>query len=166
MEDGLGLGGEADLALARDLARDVVGQVAPEELPLFEAISDAQLGRRRPRLPRGAADRVLGFGLEDGIQLLTPAILATTLEVVKHVAGDLGASGFEAVRLRLARAIRRRPPPPAQTPGSGLPGLSDADLAELRSLVLRRSKELKVPAAKAELLADAVVGRIAVSREE
>ena len=51
--------------LVEEIARDLVGQIAPHELPLFRATSAAYFRRSaRSFKTQGARDEMLGFGTE------------------------------------------------------------------------------------------------------
>ncbi|MEV4478469.1 hypothetical protein [Micromonospora coxensis] len=92
---------------AEELARRVIGRVAPEETEIFAVVRDAY--RRDPgRLtgPGDGRDRMLGFGIEAAAALLTPLVLGISAEVVRHLA--LEAVGAIEVRDRLRRLLGRR----------------------------------------------------------
>jgi hypothetical protein len=63
--------------LATDVARDLVGQLAPEEMPLFRATSEAYLKDPQKVLKEHTGeDEMLGFGTGEVVSLLTPVALA------------------------------------------------------------------------------------------
>ena len=60
--------------LITDVARDLVVKVAPHELPLFPATSQAYFENPEKVLEKQKSeDTMLGFGLEAGAVFLTPA---------------------------------------------------------------------------------------------
>jgi hypothetical protein len=143
------------------LSYELVCEVAPEELPLFQSYSRAfvdnsELTEQRPE----SSGRVLGFGIEEVLVPLTPLIMTIVVEVVRHVAGKLGdaaASELEhGATQALHRVFRVRGGPPGDRPAA----LTQSQLAEVRRLVIEKAGELKMPRARATLLADAVVGRL------
>jgi hypothetical protein len=142
---------------AAELARELVASLAPQELPLFGAVSRAFLeAGGEVRQGRGGGDEVLGFGLAEAAALLTPAALAVSVAVGRHLAEEIRkafvaeASGFVAAQLR--RLFRREPA--AVT-------LTQAQLAQVRAIALEAAGRVRLPADRAALLADALVGRLA-----
>jgi hypothetical protein len=146
-----------------ELARASVERAAPEELPLFGPTSEAYL-EDPSRLDRdGGGDRMLGFGAEAAMVLVTPAALSVARDVVTFVVAQVRArlkdEGEGAVQGVLDRIFGRRKPdaPPQPKP----PELSDEQLDRVRALALEKARQLKLPEAKAELLADSIVGSLA-----
>jgi len=63
--------------LVADLARDMVAEIAPQELPTFRAQSEAYF-KDPERALKGQAgkDDMLGFGVGAAVTFLTPVVLA------------------------------------------------------------------------------------------
>ena len=79
-----------DTQLIIDLSRDLLAQVAPQELPLFRAASQAyQSDPDALSKSGGEKDEMLGFGAGEVAALLTPAVLLITSEVVKFLAEEV-----------------------------------------------------------------------------
>jgi hypothetical protein len=136
----------------RDLARRVIEQVAPEELPVFGVVEQAY--RRNPAkvLAGGRGrDEMLGFGVEFAGVLLTPVALAAITEVIRYLAGAVvGAVGIkEWLRRRLHRGST-----------ADLPQLSTEQLVQVREIVLAKALQAGVKEGRAKLLADAVAGAL------
>ncbi len=149
------------------LARAGVERAAPEELPLFGPTSEAfledpaSLGRQR------GGDQVLGFGVETALVLVTPAALSVARDVVTFVANQvrarLASEGEGAVQRTLDRIFGGDKAPadtatPAEPPP---PELSDEQLERVHALALEKARLLRLSDAKAELLADSIVGSLA-----
>jgi hypothetical protein len=163
-----------------DIVRDVVRELAPEELAVFEPVAERwRRGGRRPERSPGAA---VGFGVEDVLlaQLAFPVVTAAVGEVL----GDLSLD-----RLR-ARRRGRRPDagpesvaagPAAQSshPQAAPPELAGPEAAragghaaadaltpqqrlDLREACLRHAVTLGMSPARAALLADAVLGSLTI----
>lgn len=161
---------EKDHDLLCDLARPLVTQFAPaEEGELFELLSTAYLadpgvadgGRRGPG--------PLEFGWPETMVLLTPVAVAAVTEVVRFVV-DAGLRRgqrvtAEAVRRILAPGDAGRVGPAGGKQVGSTAGeqpvleLTGAEWAEIRQLVERAAVRGGVPAPRAALIADAVVGR-------
>ncbi|WP_157740302.1 hypothetical protein [Micromonospora auratinigra] len=151
-------------AAAAELARRVVDRVAPEEGEIFDVVREAY--RRDPaRLAASAdgRDRMLGFGLEGTVALLTPLALGIGVEVVRQL--SLEAVGALEVGDRLRGVLRRRraaDPPAALAPApeSAEPAPAAADHARIREVVLTRCRQAGVDPDRADLIADAVIGAL------
>jgi hypothetical protein len=91
-----------------DVVRDVVAQVAPEELPLVEGLSqfdDDTVVRRlthrsRPREP-------LGFGLDEVAVLVAPVVWIAVEEAVRRTVDSAVAGAAKGLTARLRRLGRR-----------------------------------------------------------
>jgi hypothetical protein len=155
---------DADITM---LARNVIGQVAPEELGVFDSVAQGWASgtdqRRKGRSP-GAS---VGFGLEALLmsQLVFPIITGALGDV-------LGTSITERAKPR-RRAAKRAAKTgaaagagdvaggqaKADSDGSGaLPALSPAQFEALRTACTEHATALGLAQDKAHLLADAVVG--------
>lgn len=152
-----------DDALVLELARATVERAAPEELPLFGPTSEAFL-EDPARLEReGGGDRMLGFGAEAAMLLITPAALQVARDVFNFVAAQVRSrlrdEGEGAIQGTLDRIFGKRGEAAAAEPKP--PELSDEELVRVREVALEKAKLLKLPEAKAELLADSLVGSLA-----
>jgi hypothetical protein len=156
-----------DAAVA-DAAREIVARVAPQEMPLFRATSEAYFADpERALAERKPKDEMLGFGVEAAALLLTPVII----DVVRRVATALLNSAGDAVEKEGSEAVggfvhklfhRGKD----ESDGEGVakadvPDLSPDQLQEVREIAYSRALELDVPEDRAGLLADAVVGSLA-----
>lgn len=147
--------------LVREISVDVVEQVAPEELPVFEetaseyfADPDAVLNPRR-------RDEAVGFGLD--AVLATPLVLA----VVTHVLQYLGSVVVEAIDgevrpwlVRVVRRLLRRKDAPEVVTRGPVPRLTPEQVMAVRDVARARARALGVQDEQADLLADAIVGRL------
>jgi hypothetical protein len=152
--------------LVADLARRLVADTAPQELPLFRATSaayfrdpDEVLAQRKGR------DEMLGFGVEAAVVLLTPAALEVAKSVVSFVAmrlrGAAERGAGELIDEKVAAVFAKlRGEKPKEHEA---PDLDDAELAEVRRVAFEKARQLDVPEDKASLLADSVVGSLATA---
>jgi hypothetical protein len=137
--------------------RELLGRVAPSELPLLDETVDAFL--TRPSRPRAARDEPLGFGGPE-LAVVTHAALWATFQalafardIAKKAAQEEGAS-----RLRRALArVRRTPQQQADLT------LTSDQLRAVRRTTHDTATEAGLPERDASLLADAVVGRLVAS---
>jgi hypothetical protein len=152
--------------LIAEMSKDVVAEVAPDELPLFRMNSTAYFKNPKKALESTEAkDDTLGFGIEALVPLLTPIVIAVVSEVITHLEQSLSthlASGAEGVvggglRSVFKRGGKEAAAAPAQAQ------LSQAQLAEVRDIAFRKARQLKLPESQAKMLADSVVGGLVVA---
>jgi hypothetical protein len=106
---------QVDIQPQTELARSVVSEIAPSELPLFEIMSRSFAANpRRVRIRRGG-DEELGFGIAESAMLVTPVALAA----IREIALFLAHAAADAVAARITRLFRR---------DSGTPPLTDTQL--------------------------------------
>ncbi len=150
--------------LIAEMSRDVVADVAPDELPLFGMNSTAYFKNPKKALEsREGQDDPLGFGIEAVIPLLTPVIIAVVTEVITHLEQSLSshvASGAEGLVGSGLRSIFKRGAKGAAAPAAQL---SPAQLAEVRDIAFKKARQLKLPETQAAMLADSVVGGLVVA---
>jgi hypothetical protein len=139
------------------IALDVIARVAPAELSLFQAFSDADAnGLQGTSARRGRSDKVLRFGIPDAVALVTPVVLIVANEIVRYFTEEAA----KASTTRLQRFLRRRRHAPSQTAepddeGNSL--LTPAHEAEVRRIVLEAANRSELSEERAEELADAVI---------
>ena len=141
----------------RDVVRDVVAEAAPEELPVIAGLSrfdEDEAARRFSRRARG--DQTLGFGMAEAVVLVTPVVWTAVHETVAKMADAATDSILARARSAIRRMLRRR------KPAAPLPRFGSAELAEVRRRVLELAQETGLKPNRATLLADSVVGRLAL----
>jgi hypothetical protein len=158
---------QVDDALVAELARAVVRDVAPQEMPLYRANSEAYFKDPEKAL-RGASsgDQMLGFGAGIDVTLLTPIVLAIMSEVVKYLATEVvqsakrqGSGVIDEQVKRLFNRFRTAPASTASAAASEAPAPLTVDqLARVRSIAFDTARRLKLPPDQAQLLADSTVG--------
>ncbi|MDQ6774494.1 MAG: hypothetical protein M3024_16190 [Candidatus Dormibacteraeota bacterium] len=143
-----------------EVSRVLVTRLAPEELPLFHALSGLYLANPAG-LERGGRERdeVLGFGVEGASMLVTPVVLTTVAEVVKHVVEQLAVTGALQGLGSAGSALHRVFHLSRGAPAA--PALTAAQLAAVRQVALEKATAMRLPQARAGLLADAIVGSLA-----
>ncbi|MBW4717281.1 hypothetical protein [Saccharothrix obliqua] len=141
-----------------DVVRDVVGRVAPEEVPVVDALAALDPGVVSRRVVRAGARREpLGFGLGDVAVVVTPVVWVA----VEHIVTRLTDSAADSLVDRLRRLVRRRR---AVEPVVVLP-LSPEQLAEVRRKAVEIGVRRGLAVAEAEAIADAIVARLALGDE-
>lgn len=155
----------AEQALVRIVARDILQQIAPYEVPLYEATSAAYFADPARALKAARTrDAALGFGTDPFSILFTPLVLQVVSEIVP-VLGSIAKKTAETVIgdevSRIIKGMFKRfhdsEPDPAAT-------LSHEQLAQIHLTVIEAGKKLKLPSDKARTLADAVIVQFVVRR--
>jgi hypothetical protein len=138
-----------------DVVRDVVSQVAPEEVTVVQALGQLKPDRVAGLL-RGRREERLGFGLVDAAALVTPVVWIAVDEVSRS-AVEAGIHGFgPRLAARIRRLLRIRPPLP-----SSVPPLSPGQLDAVHARVLDGASAAGLDPAVRAALADHVVARLA-----
>jgi hypothetical protein len=155
---------DADITM---LARNVIGQVAPEELGVFDsAAQEWSSGNNRRRKGKSPGASV-GFGLEAVLlsQLIFPIISGALGDVlgtgITDRAKPKGRAARRAAKAGVAAGTADDTSGQAKIDGDGsggLPALTPAQLEALRAACTQHAITLGLASDKAHLLADAVVG--------
>ncbi|MFE4256132.1 hypothetical protein ACFRU3_43255 [Streptomyces sp. NPDC056910] len=144
----------------RDVVRDVVVQVAPDEVVLVEGLlvlDDASVVRR---LSGRGKQEPLGFGLAEAAALATPVVWLVLNQVASTLAGA-AAQGAIRQSGRWLKRVVRRPLPPAV-----LPPLDRDQLAEIHRHVLDVAVQRGAAVERAQELADAVVAALVLAQPD
>lgn len=148
------------------LAKDVVGTMAPAELPLFNTLSREYARDPDRALKAGAGqDEVLGFGVELGL-LLTPAVIAVAETVIKFVAAEILKIGQQAAGTAVDSTVHElvsRAVSGSSAKAANHATFSAEQLAEVRKIALGRALSLHLDRDQADRLADAMVARLATA---
>ncbi len=155
---------QPDDELVRDLARVMVVEAAPDELPVFPALADAYFAdpARALRAPRRRDSRgdPLEFGAAEVVVLVTPVAIAVASGVVQDLAAELARNAATRVTQAVRRLLRLADGERAQPGEVGL-ALTGERCAEIRANVFDTAVAYGLSQDEAGLLADAVVGRLA-----
>lgn len=156
----------ARTTLVTEVARDVLSEIAPQEMPIFAATSKAYFADPAAALQQlRAKDDVLGFGMDTAAALFTPAILlllSETLEYLTRVAAKATADGLAKEIPDLIKAMFKKfHPSQPQTPSV----LTKEHIAMVHGNILTSAKKLRLPAEKARSLADAVTAQLVLGKE-
>lgn len=153
-----------------DLARPAVARVEPDELPLLEATVAAA---RRPwvRWRASRSEDMLGFGWDESIPAVSMAALGAAQAVLAYLGAQAGEALREeastAIRDRLRGLLRRRALRRAARRASVLDTpLAPEQLRQVRQIAVDKATALGLDRPRAELVADAIVGRLAVAEPD
>ncbi|HJS20075.1 MAG TPA: hypothetical protein VJ785_15110 [Anaerolineales bacterium] len=149
--------------LVSEFAKDLLGELAPQEKALFKPMSEAYF--RDPGKVLAAQqgkDELLGFGAAEAATLITPIVLAVSTEVVhflfqearKAIQSESSSLINETVKSwfsKLQPKEKEESPPP----------LTQEQLEQVREIAIKKARQLKLSEKNTKLLADAIVGGLA-----
>ncbi|MGF1506154.1 MAG: hypothetical protein GYB64_18675 [Chloroflexi bacterium] len=150
-----------DKTLIETLSRDMVRQVAPEELSMFdELMAEYHKDPSPPDLEAQPDDDALGFGLGEVLTAVTPAagaisglLVTFAIEVLKQSLADESADHLRDHIKRMLGILPRTPQTP-RPDSESLRGLHHATMQEALRFGLTEDE--------ARRLADAAVARFAI----
>jgi hypothetical protein len=153
--------------LIADVARDVIAQTEPGELPLFRAIKTEYFKRPVEALKnQSGRDELLGFGMGETVPLLTPAVLVVMSQVVAFLTEVVRQSVVEESASLINERVRRlfKKFRPEETRDELAPApLTREQLVQVHKQAYEKFLELKLSGTRANYLADAVVASLIVA---
>ncbi len=148
-----------------EVAKDLVIQLAPQEKALFQPISESYFKNPEKTLSENKAkDEMLGFGSAEVVTLLTPVILAVSGDVIRFLLAEaqkaVQSESSDLINETVkswfgkfhTKADTKSPPP-----------LTADQLEQVRKVAVQKAKQLKLSDKNTKLLADAIVGSLAIS---
>jgi hypothetical protein len=148
--------------LITELGREQIAHLAPQEMPLYRASSEAYFKDPDKALKgRQGKDEMLSFGSGEAVTFLTPIILAVLSEVVKYLVAEVTKSlrkesstiVDERVKALFKKFRLKKGPPP----------LSPDQLKIVRQVAFDKARQLSLSEEQAGLMADSVVGGLAAA---
>lgn len=151
--------------LVGELSRDMLSEVAPQELPLFRAASQTYF-KNPNAAPRIGGDDMLGFGAGETMSLFAPYVLPAVAEVVKYLAGEIKkAFGEESASLigEKVKSLFKKYRNPDDSKNK-VPPLTAEQLAQVQVIAMKEARRLRLSDKNTKLLANAITGSLAVGR--
>ena len=172
----------ADDELVQALGAELVAQLAPEELPLFDSMVK-QAAHAKGYRGKAAKDQVLGFGGAEAITMLTPVLMQFSQGFWETLLKQVGDTVADQIVQHLSVRFREKfeKPGKAEKDAKGKkdaigsareakPGVAPADplapeltvaaAQRIRKTALLQAERLGLGADQSQLLADAVVGAL------
>lgn len=149
----------ADGVKIHDVVRDVVAEVAAEELPVVAGLvqlDEAAALRRMTR--RKQRPDSLGFGLGEVAVMVTPVVWLAVNEAARRIGNDAGGGVATWVKAAARKVLHRRAAPAV------VPPLTREQLGVVRQLVLETAAQRGLSEQRASVIADAVVARLALAQ--
>jgi len=138
--------------LIRDVVRDAVARLAPDELDDFELVvrtfeASPDAARRGVRVASAPRDEATGFGVELAAQALSSLAMAVALDVSKDLVKEGGKSVWRWWRVRRA----------APAPTDATPVLAEGDRDRAVTTATASATALGASPAQADAVARAVI---------
>lgn len=153
---------DVEVLRVRDLVRDVVTEVAPEELPLLAGLARFDDATAVQRLGGGVRRREpLGFGLGEVAALVTPVVWLAVDQATQKIVGTWVENRVARTGTALRRIFRRSATEPVV-----IPPLTREQLALVRRSVLTMAAQRGLEPERAVVIADAVVTRLVLAEPE
>ena len=144
--------------LVATVARDLVAQTAPQELPLFQATSEAYF-KNPNKLLRGQSgkDEMLGFGVVETVSAMmaSPIILNIVNDVVNLLVGEVKDAGL------FKRMFGK--PRSAGDEAKGQRSLTPELMAQMHQVAFEKARQYKLSETQAAQLADSLVAKLAMT---
>jgi hypothetical protein len=156
---GRALAEQDERSLISELARRAVETAAPEELVLFAETADDFFRDPEASVRMDAREEAVGFGLE--LAMLTPYVLAAATAVVELLAAVVQESVKEEAKAPITQLLRRLLGRARAAPNEVAP-LTDAQRRKVRDTAYGRARDLGLDEGRAHVLADAIVGGLAL----
>jgi hypothetical protein len=141
--------------LTRDVVRDVIAQVAHEELPLVDRLcrlDDERVVRLLTKRRRGRD--LLGFGVDEVVALASPVVWVVVNEAAKRFANSAITGGAEATKGGLRKLFRRT------KAASVVPPLTREQIGEVWRQTMDSALRNGMDEERARRIADCVAGRL------
>jgi hypothetical protein len=148
--------------LVRGLAENLVEQLEPDELAVFDETAEEYFADPQAVLDPRRRDEAVGFGID--AELLTPIVLAVAGPVVEYVAAVVVEATGEGIKPALVRMVRRllRLGDAGDAPTPEPPQLTQEQIDHVRSIAYARACDVGLTEDRARLLADAVAGGVRI----
>lgn len=146
-----------------EISKELVAEVAPEELDLFDELAEAyHANPNPPERTRGGGDSALGFGLDAAITAASPAAMAAVSACFGYliqIAGDAFKDQTrDFITVQVKALFGKKASAPVQL------HLDPAQLARARDLAASEARRFGLSKDEADRLANALAGRLAMNR--
>ena len=152
--------------LVSDISRDVLSEVAPQEMPLFRAASQTYFRNPSASLTQKSGDDMLGFGAGEAVTLLTPYLLPATAEVIKFLAEEVkkavSEEGASLIGEKVKSLFKKYRNPDESK--NKVPPLTVEQLAQVQAIAMKEARRLRLSDKNTKLLANAIAGSLAVKK--
>ena len=143
--------------LAARLSYEIIKEVAPDELDLFDDLKEEYLKNPDAFLEKDSKkkEKMLGFGGGVGEVFITTTILPLIWGVVAHI----GKAGIESLKNESAKALEEKIKEKIE--GKAV-HTSNQKIKELRDYIFKNALSLGMDEKKAGLYADSIIGKMTI----
>jgi hypothetical protein len=135
----------------RDVTRDVVAKVAPEELRVVDGLTrfdDAVVVRRLRRRHRR---ELLGFGPGEAVTLVTAVVWIAVDEAARQAGDATASAAFQGLRVLFRKIFHRKSGPVV------VPPFTSAQLGTVHEKIVAGARRSGISGNRAHAIADATV---------
>ena len=154
----------------QELSKEIVVEVAPEELDLFdELVAEYFRNPAPPDLSARPKDDPLGFGLGEVLIAVTPAAAAMVKEVVNYLMTESMKAAKEESAEVIEKKVKslfnpkKKDEKPTKKNDKEVRQLNKEQLEQVKKLARRQAIKFGISEDKAEKMANALVGSLALS---
>jgi hypothetical protein len=149
--------------LIQEMSKDIVIEVAPEELDIFdELVMEYFQDPTPPQVQSSQKDDPLGFGIEETLIAITPAAAAVANIVINHILTEFikitESESSEAVKGKIKALFHSGNKDQTNNPTP----LTKDQLENIRKVARNQAIRHGVKADKADKIANALIGRLAL----
>lgn len=147
----------------QEVSREIVTQLAPEEIDLFEElVMEYFQNPSPPDSSNHQKDNPLGFGLEETLIALTPAATAATEIAINYLLAEIlkitQAENIEVIKGKLKTLFNGD-----RKVEDNIPPLTKEQLENIKRLARKQAIKYGIKPEKAEKIANALIGSLALS---
>jgi hypothetical protein len=157
--------------LIQELSKDIVVEVAPEEMDLFdELVKEYFHDPTPPDVSAKPKDVPLGFGLGEVLIAVTPAATAMVNEVLKYVMSEsintAKEESAEAVKKQVKKLFiqEKEHEKPAKKEDGEVRPLNKEQLEQVKKLARKQAIKFGISEDKAEKMANALIGSLVLAK--
>jgi hypothetical protein len=151
--------------LVADIAHDMIAETVPQELALFSLTSETYFQNPdKMRQSQKGKDEMLGFGVDAAtVALLSPIILTIVDEAIKVITGEVIPEHIKKSGI-VRKLFKRDRPVREENKQVELPqSLTPDQLQKVQEQAISSALQFKISREQAELLANVLVGKLALA---
>ena len=147
----------------KESARIIVMEFAPEELPLFDELAQEYFNNPTPpKVTKGQVDDQLAFGIEDVMEVVTPASIAMVSAVLTYLVPNvlkvIQEEGIASIKEYIRKFFSKA--------GSNETTLSQEQIEEIRKIAYQQARAFGIHHQKAKNMSHAIIGSITLTLDK
>ncbi|MBI4739785.1 hypothetical protein HY772_09720 [Candidatus Woesearchaeota archaeon] len=150
-------------AAIEEISKDLVTQLAPEELDLFGELAQDYFDDPKPLSKSKHSDDPLGFGIFEAMTIMTPVAMAMASTVLTFVTTEVIKSAKDesaAVIKKKIKALFNK----ADKQEADSPSLTKEQMEQVKKLAYKQATDFGMDAATAEKMSNALIGSLALNK--